>query len=148
MKANLLFQETSSWTNLTLVEFAVSVAVELTVKRSSSASINATNVFIPRSSLTALVKRFMRLSRAKSTLLQSIHANGFLTHDGFVDLGFQKHYRVQHGNDESAVAPTISAASKASGASPKSGLSNFVVCQRIRSTCILKNCEFRFNYRN
>jgi transposase-like protein len=45
-------------------------------------------------------------------------------------------------------APITSMASKASGALPKSGLSNFVVCQRIRSTCILKNCEFRFNYRN
>jgi transposase-like protein len=86
--------------------------------------------------------------QGKVDAASTIHTDGFRTHDGIVDLGFQKHYRVQHGNDESAVAPTISAASKASGASPKSGLSDFVVCQRIRSTCILKNCEFRFNYRN
>jgi transposase-like protein len=38
--------------------------------------------------------------RGKVDLASSIHTDGFRSSDGIVHMGYQKHYRVQHGKDE------------------------------------------------
>ena len=39
---------------------------------------------------------------SKVSLDSTIYTNGFKTYDGLVDFSYQKHYRVQHGNNEFA----------------------------------------------
>jgi transposase len=38
--------------------------------------------------------------RGKVDLASTIHTDGFRSYDGIVHMGYQKHYRVQHGQDE------------------------------------------------
>ena len=48
-------------------------------------------------------KTLYAIIKGKVDAASTIHTDGFRAYDGIVDLGFQKHYRVQHGNDEFAV---------------------------------------------
>lgn len=77
-----------------------------------------------------------------------IHTDGFRTYDGIVDLGYQKHYRVNHSADEFA-----------QGSNHINGIEGFWGIAKVRLVKFrglskntfylhLKECEFRFNYRN
>ena len=78
----------------------------------------------------------------------TIYTDGFKTYDGLVDFGYQKHYRVQHGNNEFA-----------NGHNHINGIENFWGWAKMRLAKFrgiskktfylhLKECEFRFNHRN
>jgi len=45
-------------------------------------------------------KTLQALIRGRADLESVIHTDGWVAYDGLVDLGYEKHYRVQHGNDE------------------------------------------------
>ena len=86
--------------------------------------------------------------KGKVDAASTIHTDGFRTYDGIVDLGYQKHYRVQHGKDEFAV-----------GSNHINGIEGFWGLAKVRLVKFrgmskntfylhLKECEFRFNYRN
>ncbi len=47
-----------------------------------------------------------------------LHTDGWRGYDGLVDLGFDKHFRVSHSDNEFAEDTSTSTASKASGATP------------------------------
>ena len=77
-----------------------------------------------------------------------IHTDGFRTYDGIVDLGYKKHYRINHSADEFA-----------QGTNHINGIEGFWVIAKVRLVKFrglskntfylhLKECEFRFNYRN
>ena len=94
-----------------------------------------------RGTLYAIIK-------GKVDAASTIHTDGFRTYDGIVDLGYQKHYRVQHGKDEFAV-----------GSNHINGIEGFWGLAKVRLVKFrgmskntfylhLKECEFRFNYRN
>ena len=85
---------------------------------------------------------------SKVSLDSTIYIDGFKTYDGLVDFGYQKHYRIQHGNNEFA-----------DGHNHINGIENFWGWAKTRLTKLrgiskkifylhLKECEFRFNHRN
>ena len=77
-----------------------------------------------------------------------IHTDGFRSYDSIVDLGYQKHYRILHSHDEFAI-----------GSNHINGIEGFWGLAKVRLTkfrglskntfyLLLKECEFRFNYRD
>ena len=77
-----------------------------------------------------------------------VYTDGFKTYDGLVDLGYKKHHRIKHGQNEFA-----------HGTNHINGIENFWAIAKTRlikfrgihkSTFYLhfKECEFRFNYRS
>ena len=80
-----------------------------------------------------------------------LYTDGFKTYDSLVDLGYKKHYRVHHGNNEFA--------KKEGGIKNHiNGIENFWGIAKIRLSKFrgldkknfylhLKECEFRFNHR-
>ena len=147
MKANLLFQETSSWTNLTLVpsEFAASVAAEPLVKRIVFGIYKRNGCVYTEIVPNCSRKTLYAIIKGKADAASTIHTDGFRTYDGIVDLGYQKHYRVNHGKDEFAV-----------GTNHINGIEGFAKVRLVKFRGMSKNtfylhlkeCEFRFNYRN
>lgn len=90
----------------------------------------------------------LRIIKQKVRSGSTIHSDGWAAHDGLVDMGYRKHYRVHHGQDEFA-----------RGRSHINGIENFWGLAKVRLakyrgmhpqtfSLHLKECEFRFNYRN
>lgn len=86
--------------------------------------------------------------RGKVLLDSVIHSDGWKGYDGLVDIGYDKHFRVNHSADEFA-----------EGNSHINGIEGFWGCSKNRLTKFkgvsestfyfhLKECEFRFNNRN
>ena len=78
----------------------------------------------------------------------TIHSDGWHAYAGLVDLGYRKHYRIDHARDEFA-----------KGRAHINGIENFWGLAKVRLAKLrgihkstfylhLKECEFRFNYRN
>ncbi len=77
--------------------------------------------------------------------------DGFKTYDGLVDMGYKKHYRVHHGNNEFSkkqgnVRNHINGIENFWGLA-KVRLSKFRGMSKSTFYLHLKECEFRFNYR-
>jgi len=77
-----------------------------------------------------------------------VHTDGWIGYNGLVDLGYKKHHRVHHGKNEFA-----------RGNSHINGIESFWGITKVRLAkrrgikknffyLHLKECEFRFNYRN
>lgn len=90
----------------------------------------------------------LRIVKQKVRSGSTIHSDGWAAYDGLVDMGYRKHYRVHHGQDEFA-----------RGRSHINGIENFWGLAKVRLAKYrgmhpqtfflhLKECEFRFNYRN
>ncbi len=85
--------------------------------------------------------------REKVTADSVVYTDGFKTYDGLVDLGYKKHYRIRHGQNEFA-----------DGRNHINGIENFWSIAKTRMAKFrgihkstfhlhIKECEFRFNYR-
>ena len=96
---------------------------------------------VTRAILTRIIKTKVRSG-------STIHSDGWGGYDGLVDLGYRKHYRVNHGQDEFA-----------RGKSHINGIENFWGLAKVRLAKFrgihkqtfylhLKECEFRFNHRH
>jgi transposase-like protein len=57
--------------------------------------------------------------RGKADSESLIHTDGWRGYDGLVDLGFDKHFRVHHGQNEFAREVTISTGLNCSGVTPR-----------------------------
>ena len=90
----------------------------------------------------------LHIVRGKVARTSVIHTDGFRSYDGIVDLGYQKHYRILHSHDEFAI-----------GSNHINGIEGFWGLAKVRLTKFrglskntfylhLKECEFRFNYRD
>ena len=77
----------------------------------------------------------------------TLFTDGFRTYDGLVSMGYKKHYRIAHGQNEFA-----------NGKNHINGIENFWGIAKVRLSKFrglskekfylhLKECEFRFNYR-
>ena len=99
---------------------------------------------IPNVTRTILTRIIKTKVRSGST----IHSDGWGGYDGLVDLGYRKHYRVNHGHNEFA-----------RGNSHINGIENFWGLAKVRLAKFrgihkqtfylhLKECEFRFNHRH
>ena len=86
--------------------------------------------------------------RGRVTLASVIHSDGWIGYDGLVDLGYRKHFRVEHRDNVfvSRRAYT-SMALKASGVPAKTRLAKRRGIRRDYFFLHLKECEFRFNHR-
>ena len=99
---------------------------------------------IPNVTRTILTRIIKTKVRSGST----IHSDGWGGYDGLVDIGYRKHYRVNHGQNEFA-----------RGRSHINGIENFWGLAKVRLSKFrgihqqtfylhLKECEFRFNHRH
>jgi transposase-like protein len=77
-----------------------------------------------------------------------IHSDGWRGYNGLVDLGYQKHYRVQHGENEFANDHSHSNGIESFWAYAKTRLVRFRGMQKHTFYFHLKECEFRFNHRH
>ena len=78
----------------------------------------------------------------------TIHTDGFRSYDGIVDLGYQKHYRVNHSADEFAVGTNHINGIEGFWGFAKVRLVKFRGMRKSTFYLHLKECEFRFNHRH
>jgi len=94
------------------------------------------------------VSELLPIIRGKADTEAVIYSDGFKTYDGLVNYGYKKHYRVKHGENEFA-----------DGRNHINGIENFwglckVCLAKFRGVhkhtfyLHIKECEFRYNYRN
>jgi len=93
-------------------------------------------------------KTLQAIIRGKVSLNSVIHSDRFRSYDGLVDLGYRRHYRVNHGRDE-----FVSKKSHINGIEnfwgiAKLRLSKFRGMSKSTFYLHLKETEFRFNHRN
>ena len=85
--------------------------------------------------------------RGKVDLTSTIHTDGFRSYDGIVHMGYRKHYRVQHGNDEFVRGTAHINGIEGFWGLAKTRLVKFKGMSRSTFYLHLKECEFRFNHR-
>lgn len=86
--------------------------------------------------------------RGRVKLESIIHSDGWRGYDGLVDLGYQKHFRVEHGNNEFANKNSHINGIESFWAFAKTRLVRFRGLPKHTFYFHLKECEFRFNHRN
>ena len=86
--------------------------------------------------------------RGKVDLESVIHSDAWRGYNGLVDLGYQKHYRVHHGNNEFANGKRHINGIESFWSYAKRRLMKFHGIPKTTFYLHLKECEFRFNYRN
>lgn len=77
-----------------------------------------------------------------------IHTDGFRSYDSIVHLGYQKHYRINHSDDKFAQGSNHINGIEGFWGYAKVRLSRFRGLSKNTFYLHLKECEFRFNYRN
>jgi transposase len=77
-----------------------------------------------------------------------IHSDGWRGHDGLVDLGYKKHYRVSHGQNEFARGTNHINGIESFWAYVKRRLMKYHGIAESTFYLHLKECEFRFNNRD
>ena len=77
-----------------------------------------------------------------------VYTDGFKTYDGLVDLGYKKHHRIKHGHNEFAHGSNHINGIENFWANAKTRLTKFRGIHKSTFYLYLKECEFRFNYRN
>ena len=77
-----------------------------------------------------------------------IHSDGWKGYDGLVDIGFKKHYRVNHSDSEFASGHSHINGIESFWAFAKTRLSKFRGLPERTFYLHLKESEFRFNYRH
>ena len=85
--------------------------------------------------------------RGKVDFESTIHSDGWKGYDGLVDLGYKKHHRVQHGNDEFANSKSHINGIENFWGIAKMRLAKFRGLSKSIFYLHLKECEFRFNHR-
>ncbi len=83
----------------------------------------------------------------KVEMTSTIHSDSYGSYDGLVDLGYQKHYRIKHGQDEFAVEDNHINGIESFWSFAKRRLMKFHGVPRKTFYLHLKECEFRFNNR-
>ena len=93
-------------------------------------------------------KTLQALIRGRADLESVIHTDGWAGYDGLVDLGYEKHYRVQHGIDEFSAGngQHINGIEGFWGYA-KHRLTKFKGIPKEKFALHLKETEFRFNHR-
>ncbi len=86
--------------------------------------------------------------RGKVTPDSIIHSDGWRGYNGLVDLGYKKHYRVQHSNNEFAKGKNHINGIESFWSFAKRRLLKFHGVPQATFYLHLKECEFRFNCRD
>ena len=77
-----------------------------------------------------------------------IHSDKWKAYNGLVDLGYKKHYRLDHGKNEFVKGKSHINGIEGFWGYAKSRLAKFKGMNRKTFYLHLKECEFRFNFRN
>ncbi len=85
--------------------------------------------------------------RGKVSPKSIIHSDGWRGYNGLVDLGYKKHYRVQHAKDEFANRRSHINGIESFWSLAKTRLTRFRGMHPNTFYLHLKECEFRFNHR-
>ena len=85
--------------------------------------------------------------RGRVSLESVIYSDGWRGYNGLVDVGYGKHLRVDHGQDEFANGSTHVNGIEGFWGFSKTRLSKFRGMNKSTFYLHLKECEFRFNYR-
>jgi transposase len=94
------------------------------------------------------IKELLPIIKGKADTNSVVYTDGFKTYDGLVNYGYKKHYRVKHGENEFA-----------DGNNHINGIENFWGLCKVRLAKFrgmnknnfylhIKECEFRYNFRN
>ncbi|MDX1640053.1 MAG: IS1595 family transposase [Balneolaceae bacterium] len=93
-------------------------------------------------------RTLQRVIRGKISPESVIHSDGWRGYDGLVDVGYDKHYRVHHGQDQFANGPSHINGIESFWSFAKRRLAQFNGIPKKHFYRYLKETEFRFNYRN
>ena len=149
MNGNLRFPVKSNATNLIsarVINLASAVAV-LKTNTSFSVSIKETEKFTQRLSKTSKPRLDRQLSKVKSVSIRHFIPMVFAPYDSIVPLGYQKHFRIYH-QDNYAVGDVHINGMEGFWRYAKVRLVKFRGLSKNTFYLHLKECEFRFNYRN
>ena len=86
--------------------------------------------------------------RGKVMLDSVIYSDGLKSYDGLVDVGYDKHFRIDHGNNEFAVGRNHINGIEGFWGVAKTRLAKFRGMSKNTFYLHLKECEFRYNYRS
>lgn len=86
--------------------------------------------------------------RGKADVASIIHTDGWRGYDGLVDIGFDKHFRVHHGNNEFVRGNSHVNGIESFWSFAKRRLAKFNGVAKHTFELHLKECEFRFNHRH
>lgn len=86
--------------------------------------------------------------RGRVTLDSIIYSDGWRGYNGLVDVGYGKHFRIDHGRNEFAKGSTHVNGIEGFWGFSKTRLSRFRGMSKSTFYLHLKECEFRFNYRD
>ena len=86
--------------------------------------------------------------RSKVSEESVVFTDCFKTYDGLVDLGYKKHHRIKHGQNEFAYGNNHINGIENFWAIAKTRLSKFRGIHKSTFYLHIKECEFRFNYRH
>ena len=86
--------------------------------------------------------------RGRVSIDSVIHSDKWRGYNGLVDLGYKKHFRVDHSNDEFVSGQSHINGIEGFWGLSKSRLAKFKGVHKSTIYLHLKECEFRFNYRN
>jgi len=86
--------------------------------------------------------------RGKVSPESVVHTDGWRGYDGLVDLGFDKHYRVLHDDNEFARGASHINGIESFWSYAKRRLAKFNGVPKRTFVLHLKECEFRFNHRH
>ena len=93
-------------------------------------------------------KTLQRIIRGKINPKSIIHSDGWRGYDGLVDVGYDKHFRVHHGQDEFATSFSHINGIESFWSFAKRRLAQFNGIRKKKFYQHLKETEFRFNHRN
>ena len=93
------------------------------------------------------MKTLQRVIRGRVSLESVIHSDGWRGYDGLVDLGYKKHFRVNHGEDEFVHEKSHINGIESFWAFAKTRLAKFRGMNKSSFYLHLKESEFRFNHR-
>ena len=129
-------------------ESRANVAAEPVAKRSSSASTNETEKYshgrvpdVQRKTLQAIIRGHVSVETV-------IHSDGWRGYNGLVDIGYPKHFRVNHSANEFANEISNINGIESFWSFAKRRLLKFNGVKKETFYLHLKECEFRFNHRN
>ena len=130
------------------VQSVFAVAVEHLVKRSSSASTNGTEKSLHGRVPDVQRKTLQAIIRGRVSIETVVHSDGWRGYNGLVDIGYPKHFRVNHSANEFANEISNINGIESFWSFAKRRLSKFNGVKKETFHLHLKESEFRFNHRN
>jgi len=92
-------------------------------------------------------KTLQTIIRGKVSIESVVHSDKWRGYDGLVDVGYEKHFRVDHGKSEYACGNSHINGIEGFWGFAKTRLTKFYGIPKSTFYLHLKECEFRFNYR-